>query len=61
MRRTSQYGTENYKLMSKMKAWADVRGLLTNDSVLFGIALDNPQFTKSNECRYDVCLLFREE
>ena len=57
MRRMGQYGVENYNLMCKMKAWADERGLLTNDAVLFGIALDNPQFTKPNECRYDVCLL----
>ena len=57
MRRTGQYGVENYKLMCKMKAWADKRGLLTNDAVLFGIVLDNLQFTKPNECRYDVCLL----
>lgn len=57
MRRTGQYGEENYELMNKMKAWADERGLLTNDAVLFGIALDNPQFTKPSECRYDVCLL----
>lgn len=32
MRRTGQYGVENYKLMCKMKAWADERGLLTNVS-----------------------------
>ena len=38
MRRTGQYGVENYKLMCKMKAWADERGLLTNDAILFGIA-----------------------
>ena len=57
MRRTGQYGEENYELMCKMKAWANERGLLTDDAVLFGIALDNPQFTKPSECRYDVCLL----
>ena len=57
MRRTGQYGEENYELMCKMKAWSNERGLLTDDAVLFGIALDNPQFTKPSECRYDVCLL----
>ena len=61
MRRTGQYGVENYELMCKMKAWADERGLLTNDAVLFGIALDNPQFTKPNECRYDVPISSRRK
>lgn len=34
MRRTGQYGEENYELMCKMKAWANERGLLTDDAVL---------------------------
>ena len=36
MRRTGQYGEENYELMCKMKACANERGLLTDDAVLFG-------------------------
>ena len=57
MRRIGQYGKENYALMSKMKAWADTNGLLSEEAVIYGIALDNPQLTKPTECRYDVCLL----
>ena len=57
MRRIGQYGKENYALMSKMKAWADTNGLLSEEAVIHGIAIDNPQLTKPTECRYDVCLL----
>lgn len=49
MRRIGQYGKENYALMSKMKAWADTNGLLSEEAVIYGIALDNPQLTKPTE------------
>ena len=32
MRRIGQYGKENYALMSKMKAWADTNGLLSEEA-----------------------------
>ena len=56
MRRIGQYGEENYALMNKMKSWADKHGLLSEEAVIYGIALDNPQLTKPIDCRYDVCL-----
>ena len=34
MRRIGQYGKENYALMSKMKAWADTNGLLSEEAEL---------------------------
>jgi len=34
MRRIGQYGKENYALMSKMKAWADTNGLLSEEAVI---------------------------
>ena len=57
MRRIGQYGEENYALMSKMKSWANERGFLSEDAVIYGIALDNPRVTLPTDCRYDVCLL----
>ena len=56
MRRVGQYGVENYALMESMKSWAAKRGLLTEDAVIYGIALDNPQSVAPEKCRYDVCL-----
>jgi len=55
MRRTGAYGSENYKLMTAMKEWANRNGLL-EDSVIYGIAYDNEN-TPPEQCRYDVCLL----
>jgi DNA gyrase inhibitor GyrI len=56
MRRVGQYGAENYALMERMKLWAAERGLLTEDAVIYAIALDNPQSVEPEKCRYDVCL-----
>lgn len=55
MRRTGAYGSENYKLMSSLKEWADRKGLF-NNSVIYGIAQDNEN-TPPEKCRYDVCLV----
>lgn len=54
MRRTGPYGSENYKLMTALKEWADQKGLL-KDSIIYGIAQDNEN-TPPEKCRYDVCL-----
>lgn len=56
MRRVGQYGAENYTLMERMKSWAAKCGLLTEDAVIYAIALDNPQSVAPEKCRYDVCL-----
>jgi len=56
MRRIGAYGNENYKLMAALKEWANQRGLL-KDSVIYGIAQDNPKDTSPEQCRYDVCLI----
>ena len=56
MRRTGAYGNENYKLMTALKEWANQRRLL-KDSVIYGIAQDNPKDTPPEQCRYDVCLI----
>lgn len=56
MRRIGQYGAENYTLMAKMKSWAAERGILTEETVIYGIALDNPQNVAPEKCRYDICL-----
>ena len=56
MRRIGAYGVENYELMAEMKKWVDMRGLF-KDSIIYGIAWDNPADTPPEQCRYDVCLV----
>jgi DNA gyrase inhibitor GyrI len=56
MRRTGAYGAENYELMTALKKWAEQKGLF-KDSVIYGIARDNPTDTPNEQCRYDVCLV----
>jgi DNA gyrase inhibitor GyrI len=56
MRRTGTYGAENNTLMEALKKWASKQGLFV-DSIIYGIAQDNPQTTPPEQCRYDVCLV----
>lgn len=60
LRRTGPYGAENAALMEALKDWARRSGLLREDSVLYGIAWDNPQFTRPEDCRYEVSLVLPE-
>ena len=54
MRRTGEYGTENYQLMERFKKWAGGKGLLKS-GVIYGIAWGNVN-TTPEKCRYDVCM-----
>lgn len=54
MRRIGAYGKENYELMDKFKNWARENQLLNEASIIYGIARNNPQTTKPEECLYDV-------
>ena len=60
MRRTGAYGIENNKLMETLKEWAKRKGLF-KDSIIYGIAHDNPAYTPQEQCRYDVCLVAETE
>lgn len=57
MRRTGAYGAENAVLMQSFKAWLRSRKLLAENSVILGIAQDDPDVVPPEKCRYDVCLL----
>lgn len=57
MRRTGPYGAENHALMESLKKWAAERELLGADSVILGIAQDDPAAVPPDKCRYDVCLI----
>lgn len=54
MRRTGQYGLENKVLMEELKSFLRRRGLFGPQTVILGIALDNPAQCPSDQLRYDV-------
>ena len=61
LRKHGPYGTSNSELMNRFKIWAQKEKLLDKNSVILGIAQDNPERTKPEECRYDVCLIINDE
>ena len=61
MRRTGAYGVGNYALMEKLKAWADDNGLFTKFAIILGISWDNPEITPSDNCRYDTCIVVKDD
>ena len=61
MRRTGPYGSENYALMQKFKAWLAENNLLDDETVILACALDDPTVTPPERCRYDVCAVINGE
>ena len=57
MRRVGPYGPENKQVMEQLKQWAQENNLLTESAILFGIAQDNPEITKPENCRFDACIV----
>ncbi len=61
IRQTGPYGSNNIQAMEKLKAWAEVNQLLNDETIILGIAWDNPETTKPEDCRYDTCLVILED
>lgn len=61
VRRTGEYGFQNKILMENFKTYLVQNNLLTNDSIILGIALDNPANTDTNKLRYDVGIVVNEK
>ena len=57
MRRTGEYGIRNKELMETFKAYLRDKNLLSADSTIFGIALDDPDSVAKENLRYDVGLV----
>ena len=57
MRRTGEYGIKNKELMETFKAYLRDKNLLSVDSTILGIALDDPGSIDKNSLRYDVGLV----
>ncbi|MBV7392248.1 GyrI-like domain-containing protein [Enterococcus sp. ALS3] len=53
-RRIGTYGPENFILMDTLKTLMKDKNVFNNDTIIYGIALDNPNITSPQNCRYDV-------
>lgn len=57
IRKTGPYGINNVKAMDELKKWAKFNHLFNDESIILGIAQDNPETTKPENCRYDTCIV----
>lgn len=61
LRQTGPYGISNVQTMEALKKWAVSHSLLNERSIILGIAYDDPQTTKPENCRYDACVVVSED
>lgn len=61
IRQTGPYGQDNVKIMEQLKSWAYSKGLLTENSIILGIAQDNPEIVEAHRCRYDTCIIISDD
>lgn len=61
MRRIGEYGKENKALMETFKAYLKQHKLFDEDTILLGIALDNPAETPASMQKYDVGIVITEK
>ena len=61
IRRIGEYGDDNKIQMEQLKRWASDNNLLDDDSVILGIAHDDPSRVAPQACRYDVCIVVPKE
>jgi DNA gyrase inhibitor GyrI len=61
MRRTGKYGPENKETMENLKEWAKSKHLFDKKAVIYGIAQDNSETTKPDNCRYDACIVIPQD
>lgn len=56
LRQTGPYGPAIAGLWQRFMAWCGGAGLLNPRPALYGVALDNPEVTAPERCRYDACI-----
>jgi DNA gyrase inhibitor GyrI len=61
MRRVGKYGSENKETMEKLKEWARAKQLFNRSATIYGIAQDNPEITKPENCRFDACIIIPQD
>lgn len=60
MRNIGEYGCNNEELMDRFKRFLNDNGLFNKESVILGIALDDPNVTPAGKQRYDVGIIVDE-
>lgn len=61
IRKIGPYGINNVKRMGELKKWAKFNNLFNDESIILGIAQDNPETTKPENCRYDTCIVISKD
>ena len=61
LRHIGPYGAGNVQTMENLKRWAKSHNLFDENAIILGIALDNPETTKPDSCRYDVCIVVSDD
>lgn len=61
IRSIGPYGQRNVETMEALKKWAKSNGLFNDQSIILGIALDNPEMVNPGRCRYDTCLVISND
>jgi AraC family transcriptional regulator len=56
IRRFGAYDRGLSEAYKKLFKWAGPRGLINPDTLVIGIAYDNPHITPEKQCRYDACI-----
>ncbi|HPT70164.1 MAG TPA: GyrI-like domain-containing protein [Syntrophomonas sp.] len=57
IRKIGPYGINNVQTMEELKKWAKFNNLMNDETIILGIAQDNPETTKPENCRYDTCIV----
>ena len=60
IRNIGPYGKSNYITMERIKKFAKDNNLFNEDTIVLGIARDNPETTNIEKCRYDACIVVSE-
>lgn len=60
IRNIGPYGYANKQTMENLKKWAKDNDLFNKESIIFGIAQDNPAITLPEKCRYDACIVISD-
>lgn len=61
LRNIGEYGENNIVLMEELKNIIKGNGLWDESTIIYGIALDNPNEVDPLNCRYDVCVVLKDK
>lgn len=56
IRRHGPYDQSMSQVHDRVDAWAEARGLIDSGTKFIGVALDDPEVTPPDRCRYDACV-----